>query len=170
MSKTIEHLYTLYNNPFYLTPLIVKFYEKYEGKQERDILLSYIIFPIALYEDSKEILVKKYAKRDIRMFLNFNRKESQSKKSLSEIKKNNKLFGLPDRVDEFKELTNLCLQYAFDKGCLKLNDDLSISFVKFDFERDNTLVEFLAVSENLALMLKKERITHIYMKLGIKNL
>lgn len=170
MSKTIDHLYRLYNNPFFLTPILIEFYKAYQGKQSKDILLSYIVLPIVLYEDSKLILLRKNKDRTIRTFINYHKKEDKTKFQ-KEIKKNEKLFGLPERVEEFKEMTNLCLQYAFDRGCLKLNEeDLSISYIKNDFEKDNTLVEFLTVAENLSIMFKKEKITHIYMKLGIKKL
>jgi hypothetical protein len=48
LSKIVENLNILYNNPFILTPIIVKFYENYEGKQSRDMLLSYLILPLVL--------------------------------------------------------------------------------------------------------------------------
>ncbi|MNR29903.1 hypothetical protein D3C85_1473200 [compost metagenome] len=67
-------------------------------------------------------------------------------------------------------MTNLCLQYAFDSGCLQLNRDLSITFLKSNFKKDNSLVENLRVAENLALLLKNEKITHVYMRLGIKKI
>jgi Family of unknown function (DUF6521) len=169
MSKIIEHLYTLYNNPFFLSPIIVRFYEKYEGKQNKDILLSYLILPIVLYEESSKTLYTKRNDRSLKSYLNYDRK-GNVEKSILEIKKNTKLFGLPDRVQEYKDLTNLCLQYAFDRGCLKVNEDLSISFIKYDFEQDNTLVTFLLASENMARMLKQEKLIDIYRKLGLKNL
>jgi hypothetical protein len=160
MSKVIQHLSILHNNPFILTPIIVKFYEKYDGKQGKDMLLSYLILPLVLYENSKIILKNK--KKGLRTFINYTKTE--------EIKKNDKLFGLPSRLEEFKELTNLCLQYAFDTGSLRLNADLSITFIKSDFIVDNSSVEYLKPAENLALLLKNEKITHIYMRLGIKKI
>ncbi len=169
MTKSVEYLYTLHNNPFLLTPIIVKFYEEYRGKQPKDILLSYLILAICLYDDSKRILQRKNKGRDLRTFINYSRKEDL-KKHKKEITKNQKLFGLPDRINEYKEMTNLCLQYALDRGNLKVNKDLSISFVKNDFAHDNTLTEFIKASENLALMLKHEKLINIYIKLGIKNL
>ena len=169
MSKIVENLNILYNNPFILTPIIVKFYENYEGKQSKDMLLSYLILPLVLYEDSKCVLLNKNTKRDLRTFINYRIKEDL-KRNKKEIKKNNKLFGLPDRVDEYKEMTNLCLQYAFDSGSLQLQSDLSIKFLEYKYKADNSLVEYLKVAENLALLLKKEKITHIYMRLGIKKI
>ena len=77
---------------------------------------------------------------------------------------------MPDRIDEYKEMTNLCLQYAFDRGNLKLNEDMSISYLKNDFANNNTIVEFIKASENLALMLKKDKLIHVYTKFGIKKL
>jgi hypothetical protein len=160
MSKAIQHLNILYNNPFLLTPIIVKFYEKYEGKQDKDMLLSYLILPLVLYEGSKLILKNK--KKGLRTFINYTKK--------NEINKNDKLFGLPVRVEDYKELTNLCLQHAFDTGSLQLNRGLSITFLKNNFKVDNSSVVYLKAAENLALLLKKEKITHIYMRLGIKKI
>ena len=167
MSKTIENLNILYNNPFNLTPIIVRFYQKYNGKQSKDMLLAYLILPLVLYEDSKTALLNK--KKELRTFINYCHKQDDSKNK-KEVKKNEKLFGLPDRVADYKEMTNLCLQHAFDSGCLQLNRDLSITFIKYNFKKDNSLVESLKVAENLALLLKNEKLTHIYMRLGIKKL
>ena len=167
MSKAIQNLDILYNNPFVLTPLIVTFYEKYEGKQQKDMFIAYLILPIVLYEYSKIILKTK--KKELRTFINYIQKED-IKNNKIEIKRNDKLFGLPNRVDEFKELTNLCLQYAFDTGSLRLNKDLSITFIKNDFKIDQSIVEYNKAAQNLALLLKNEKITHIYMRLGIKKL
>lgn len=169
MSRTIEHLYTLYNNPFYLAPIIVKFYEHYKGRHDKDVLLAYLILPLVLNEDSRRPLLKKDSRRTIRTYFNFHKKLDEVK-GVEEVKKNKKLFGLSDRVEEFKQMTNLCLQYAIDRGCLSITDDLCISFNRFDFEHDNTLVEYLAAAENLAVMFRNDKITHIYMMFGIKNL
>ncbi|HEX8017573.1 MAG TPA: three component ABC system middle component [Flavobacterium sp.] len=167
MSKIIENLDALYNNPFLLTPIIVRFYEKYEGKQQKDFLLSYLVLPIVLYEGSKSSLLTK--KKELRTFINYSQKKDIEKNKL-EIKKNEKLFGLPLRVEEYKEITNICLQYAFDLGCLQLNEDLSIKFLEYKFKKDNSLVENLKVAENFAVVLKKEKITHVFMRLGIKRI
>lgn len=167
MSKAIQNLDILYNNPFILTPVIIAFYEKYEGKQQKDMFVAYLILPIVLYEYSKIVLKK--PKKELRTFINYVQKED-IKNNKAEIKKNDKLYGLPNRVDEFKELTNLCLQYAFDTGSLRLNKDLSITFIKNDFKIDQSILEYIKASQNLASLLKNEKITHIYMRLGIKKL
>lgn len=167
MSKTIENLEILNNNPFILTPIIVQFYEKYNGKQEKDMFLAYLILPLVLYEYSKIVLKSK--KKELRTFINYVQKEDINNKKI-EINKNDKLFGLPGRVNEYKELTNLCLQYAFDTGTLRLNKDLSITYIKNDFKVDKSIIEYIEASKNLALLLKNEKITHIYMRLGIKKI
>jgi len=159
MSDTIENIYTLYNNPFLLSPIIVKFYEKYHGTQDKDILLSYLIFPIVLYEPSMICLLTK--KKELRTFISYEK---------GPIKKHEKLYGLADRIDEYKEMTNLCIQYCVDNGNLKIGNDLSISFIKSEFKRDNTIVGYLKAAENMAIMLGKEKLSHIYLKLGIKKL
>lgn len=167
MSKAIQNLNILYNNPFILTPIIITFYEKYEGKQGKDMFLAYLILPLVLYEYSKIVLKNK--KKELRTFINFVQKED-IKNNKTEIRKSDKLYGLPGRVEDFKELTNLCLQYAFDTGSLRLNKDLSITFIKNDFKVDKTLIENFKASQNLALIFKNEKITHIYMRLGIKKI
>ena len=144
MSKAIQNLDILYNNPFVLAPVIVSFYEKYEGKQQKDMFISYLILPIVLYEYSKIILKTK--KKELSTFINYVQKED-IKNNKIEIKRNDKLYGLPSRVDEFKELTNLSLQYAFDAGSLRLNNDLSITFIKNVILNDLfTILNILAAS------------------------
>jgi hypothetical protein len=136
---------------------------------DRDVLLAYLVLPLVLNEDSRRPLLRKDSRRTLRTYFNFNKKLDEVK-GVEEVKKNKKLFGLPDRIEEFKQITNLCIQYSIDRGCLNLTNDLSISFDRFDFQHDNTLVEYLVAAENLAAMFRNDKITHIYMMFGIKNL
>lgn len=167
MSRVIQHLNVLHNNPFILTPIIVNFYKNYQGKQPKDMFIVYLILPLVLYEFSNPFLKRK--KTGLRTFISAFQKE-QLDKNKKEIKKNEKFFGLPDRIKEYKELTNICLQYAFDTGSLQLNQDLSITFLKNDFKIENSMKEYMKASKNLAHLLKKEKITHVYMRLGIKKI
>jgi len=41
-------------------------------------------------------------------------------------KEHDRFYGLPARVEEYKRLTSLCLQYALDLGVLEMNQDLSL--------------------------------------------
>ena len=131
------------------------------------MFIPYLILQIVLYEYIKIILKTK--KKELRTFINYVQKED-IKNNKIEIKRNDKLYGLPSRVDEFKELTNLSLQYAFDAGSLRLNNDLSITFIKNEFKIDQSVMEYTKAAQNLAILLKNEKITHIYMRLGIKKL
>ena len=47
MSRFVDSIFTLQNNVFALTPLLISFYKNLKGK-EKDLLLAYFIFPIVL--------------------------------------------------------------------------------------------------------------------------
>ena len=73
MIKRFEYLYTIYNNAFKYTPIIYSFYKEYRG-QDKDILLSYLILPLVLNEESKKSLIKSKPSSSIYTFLQKKRK------------------------------------------------------------------------------------------------
>jgi len=155
MSKTAEHLYVLYNNPFILYPIIVDFYKHYEGSQKNDILLSYLIFPIVLYEESKNDLQRAEHRRVIRTF----------------VKEKDRLYGLTRRIVEFKNLTNLSIQLAIDKKLLIVDQNLSVQVDNELFAiQERRLETYLKASANLAKMLKNTEVLAIYRQFGIKEI
>ena len=127
MIKRIEYLYTLYNNIFAYTPLLHSFYEEYIG-QDKDILLSYLILPLVLNETSRNKLVKLTARSSLFTFCKYEEC----------------IIGLPERIKQYKAVTNDCIQYGVDRGLFR---KLPIHLVS----RYDRKLELLKVHRNFAL-------------------
>jgi hypothetical protein len=155
MSKTVDSLYILYNTPFLLSGVIVEFFNNYTTAQKNDILLSYLVLPLALYESSKKGLQRANKQRTIRTF----------------IKDPERLYGLADRLEEYKRTTNLALQYALDQHYLYINESLSVVVnQEIRPEINPGLKPGLTAAANLAKMLNDIDVVSVYRQLGIKRL
>jgi len=158
MSKYIESVYKIYNNPFVFTPLIVAFYEKIKQKP-KNILLAYLILPIVLNERSKQTLQVARSTSSIHTFI-----DSKDKS------KRENVFGLPERIKNYKEITNQCIQHAIDNQCIKVNEDLSIEFLKKIDNKVENLNRSFKASSNLHKILRDLDVVTIYRLLGVKEL
>lgn len=153
MSKVVENIYKIHNNPFIFTPLIIKFYEKYFG-QEKDVLLSYLILPLVLHEDTKLWLCKANVRSSLHTF---------------GAKKEN-FFGLPKRIVEYRDVTNKCLQNALNKKMIVINDNLSVQVIDSNSHCEASLKKSLKASANITKILKSLDVVAIYRLLGVKKL
>ncbi|MDB5122818.1 MAG: hypothetical protein JWP94_947 [Mucilaginibacter sp.] len=155
MSKSVDSFYALYNNPFLLSGIVVEFYKHYSFKQQNDILLSYLILPLTLYESSKAGLQRANKQRSIRTF----------------VKEPERLFGLAERLKEYKKMTNLTMQFAIDQRYLLIDEVLS---VKVDSSNEITmnpgLKPHLTAAANLAKMLNAVDVISVYRQFGIKRI
>src|ERR1035437_4634959 len=122
-SQSIESIYKLYNNPFLLAPLIIEFYSNYKS-QPKDILLAYLIFPIVLHNESEKGL----------------RRANSNRSLITYRRENNRICGLPERLSEYKELTQFCLQYEIDSEFVVVNKDLSICVINKPPINDSSLL------------------------------
>ncbi len=155
MSKLVDSYYTLYNNPFLLSGIVVEFYKNYTSKQKNDLLLSYLILPLTLYENSKLGLQRAHKDRSIRSF----------------VKEPDRIFGLADRLNEYKKITNLSIQYAIDNQYIYIDKTLSVS-VNPDNKPDLNLGlgTHLKAASNLASMLNGINVVAVYRQFGIKRI
>jgi len=155
MSKAVDSFYTLYNNPFLMSEIVIEFYKHYDMSQKNDVLLSYIVLPLSLYEPSKIALKRANTQRSIRTF----------------VKAPERLFGLADRVIEYKKITNMAIQFALDKRSIIIDEKLSIHVNTENLAPSNTsLKAYLNAAANLAKMLKGVDIVSVYRQLGIKKI
>jgi len=153
MIKSIKHIHKVYNNPFLLTPLILNFYENYSG-QNNDILLSYLILPLVLNDDTRKWLLK-----------------ARTNSSLTTFgKRRENYYGLPERIKEFKNITNQCLQYAIDKKFIEVNSALQIKVLQPDMDCLGFLKDAIKASENINKIFKDIDVVSIYRALGVKQL
>lgn len=155
MSRMIDSIYKVNNNPFIFAPLVMEFYKFTESKP-KDILLSYLILPLVLYETSKNSL---------------NYSNTNSSISTFSRKKEN-LYGLGSRLNKYKDITNKCIQYLIDNKYLYLDENLSVKIVNSDKKLYcvTSLRSELKSSGKLNKVFKDYSVVEIYKLLGIKEL
>lgn len=155
MNEAIKNIGTLYNNPFVFGKIIHTFYSSYE-KREKDILLSSLILPLSLYPASQEYLTQR-------------KNPNSSLRILA--KKNERIFGLQERVVDYRNITNITLQYAIDIGTLNVDVDMSIKIIKdwptsFNFSPKKAIT----AAERLGEYMSKYDVTMNYQLLGVKEI
>lgn len=155
MSRMIDSIYKVNNNPFIFAPLVMEFY-KFTESRPKDILLSYLILPLVLYETSKNSL---------------NYSNTNSSISTFSRKKEN-LYGLGSRLNKYKDITNKCIQYLIDNKYLYLDENLSVKIVNSDKKLYcvTSLGSELKSSGKLNKVFKDYSVVEIYKLLGIKEL
>lgn len=158
MNKFIDSVYKIHNNPFVLTPLVVAFYEQLE-KKPKNILLAYLVLPLVLNERSKQTLQTARKTSSIHTFIDS-----------SDKSKRENIFGLPERIKNYKEITSQCIQHAIDNQWLKVNEDLSIEFLKKIDNRAESLNQSFKASSNLHKIFRDLDVVTIYRLLGVKEL
>lgn len=154
MIKRIEYLYMLYNNIFAYTPLLHSFYEAYIG-QDKDILLSYLILPLVLNETSRNKLVKLTARSSLFTFCKYEEC----------------IIGLPERIKQYKAVTNDCIQYGVDSGLFTVSDSLHIEVS--ELEKTKKFIvdsDKIKAAKKIAMILKSYDIPTIYRNLGVAEL
>lgn len=158
MNKFIKNMHTIYNNSFIFTPLLVEFY-KTLPTTENNILLAYLVLPLVLHESSKGTLKNVKSSSSIYTFTDTKNKTKQDS-----------LFGLQDRIINYKKLTNQCLQHAINGNFIEIEDNLSIKFTKQLENNTIFLSESFKASSNLCKIFKDLDAITIYKLLGIKKL
>jgi len=158
MNKYIESLSKVHNNVFVLTPLFIAFYKNVEPKPN-NILLSYLVLPLVLYKVSQNKIRRSNARSNIYTFLNSKEKSKRAN-----------VYGLPERVQEYKNITNQCLQYAIDNNWLQINEDLSVNVLEEQNNKSNNLEVAFKASQKLYNIFKDLEVIEIYRLLGVKKL
>lgn len=153
MSKFVDSIYQIHNNPFVLAPLFLEFFRPIQPKP-KNILLAYLVLPLVLHEDCKQWLVGAKITSSIHTFNN---------------KKEN-LFGLHERIRLYKDLTNQCIQYAIDNQMIKINENLIVEVLLTKNETVENLKEPLKASSNLYKVFRDLDVVAIYRLLGVKEL
>lgn len=157
MSKTTDSIYTLLNNPFQLSELLLEFYKNYTSISEKNILLAYIVFPLCLNPQFQDKRIMKTS--SIRTLW------SGSDKIAKEI-----FANLPDQIQEYKSLTNEALLYLVDRKYISIGDNLSICLEEDNFKKSGLLKLELKAVNNLIKILQQDDIPTIYSSLGVKKI
>ena len=77
---------------------------------------------------------------------------------------------MPKRVQDYKEITDQCILYAIKNKWLKLNDDLSVAFLKEQQNSISSLNSAFKASSKLCNIFKNLDVVSIYKQLGVKEL
>ena len=154
MNKFVDSTYQIHNNPFVLAPLFVEFFRHIQPKS-KNMLLAYLVLPLVLHEDSKQWLVNAKITSSIHTFSNKKRNEKDN------------LFGLQERVQRYKDLTNQCLQYAIDNRMININRNLIVEVLTTKNKTVENLNDSLKASSNLHKIFKDLDIVTIYKLVGV---
>lgn len=153
MNSTIKHYYTIHNNLFIFSPIILEFY-KNNKTTDMNILLAYLILPLVLDDKTKNKLYK--SKKTTTLF--------------SFTKENSVLWGLQPNVEKYFDLTNKCIQYLVNENLIDIkNNSIFVTSKNINLSILNIEKEKKA-SEKLAAIFNKFDILTIYKTLGIKKL
>lgn len=153
MSKIAKNLYTIYNNPFMFTPLLLEFYKSYPGS-DKDSLLSYLIFPLVLHKSTKDTLKNVNVRSSLRTF----------------VRNKENYYALPNRIEEYRDITNMCVQNAIDAQKLVLQDNLSFKYIGEDISDSPLLGDSMRAARNLPKVIKNVDVVTVYRALGVKKL
>ncbi len=156
MSKFFDSIYDINNNIFVFSPLIVNFYKNLQPTK-KNILLAYLVLPIVLHEDSYK--KTKYLKKSSNIFTFLDNKD-----------KKNLIFGLENRIQKYKELTEKCIIYAIEMNWLEIKKDLSVKYLQDVNNKLSNLENAYKASEKLHIIFKNYDVVTIYKYLGVKKL
>jgi len=109
MSDSIHLLNVLHNNPFIFALAFVNFF-KVLGEKEKAFLLGYLILPMTLHMRSRNFLKNANSRSSLRTMLH-DRKH---------------VYGLDERVAQYREMTNTTIQYLLGTGDISMHDQLVI--------------------------------------------
>ena len=158
MSKYFDSIYDINNNIFVFTPIIVAFYKNLKPIP-KNILLAYLVLPMVLYEDSQRKIKNSNVRSNIFSFIN---NKDKDKKEL--------IYGLENRIQKYKDITNKCIIYAINQKWLEINEDLSVRYLKDVENKLANLENAYKAASKLHNIFKDFDVVTIYKYLGVKKL
>jgi hypothetical protein len=153
MNNAIDCYDVLTHSPLILAPLLESFYST-AIVQQRNVLLSYIVLPLSLHPSTRGFLAKSRATSNLRTFSN----------------DPTRLYGLAERITEFRRLTDRCMQIAFDAKSLSLQHDLSVKYLAKRLDSAGCPANAYAAARKLGTLLHVLDIPTVYRFLGVKRL
>ena len=146
MSRFVDNVFTLQNNVFALTPLLISFYKNLKCR-EKNILLSYFVFPLVLNQECIEKI-----------------KRLKTNSQLRRITRDKDIMaGFEERFVFYKDITNKCLQYALDCKYIEIDNNLAVRVITNDsMYSDPFLSESLILSSKLYKVFNQDVINTYY--------
>lgn len=151
MSRHVEYIATLYSNPFLLAPVFIEFYKSL-NKKPNSTLLMYTVLPLVLYPVSQHFL--------------YGARITSSITTMTSDK--SRMYGFEQRIEELKNLSSDCLQYALDCEALSLEDELILTPGTATMK--SVLPHLDRPARNLGILFKPYDVPTIYRMLGVKRI
>ena len=153
MSRLVDNIFTLQNNVFALTPLLISFYKNLKCR-EKNILLSYFVFPLVLNRECIEKI-----------------RRLKTNSQLRRITRDKDIMaGFEERFEFYKDITNKCLQHALDCKYIEIDNNLTVRVITNDsMYSEPFLSESLILSSNLYKIFNQD-VINTYYSFGIKEL
>jgi hypothetical protein len=156
MSSAIKSLRVLHNNPFILAPIFPAFFQSL-GEKRNGLLLSYLVLPMVLPPAPRKFLTN-----------------ANSRSSLMTLagkpEDRNRLFGLEERICEYRTLTNASMQHLVDNGMLSITKYLSAKTMPEASNEELCPLNTIKSASRLGLLFAPFDVPSIYRILGIKQL
>jgi hypothetical protein len=156
MSNAIQSFAVIYNNPFIFGPLFPSFYKSL-GEKQKGILLSYFVLPLVLYPASLKFLVNAKSTSSIMTMV-------------GKPGKRDRLYGLEERIAEYRELTNISIQHEIDIGMLSIDKNLSASVNSYRSTKSLGFSDYQKAASRLGYLFAPFDVPTIYRILGVKKL
>ncbi|MEZ8913922.1 three component ABC system middle component [Vibrio lentus] len=153
MANAIVHIDNIHNNAYILAPIIESFYEGAD-KRTRNLLLSYLVLPLILHEESRVKILKSNIRSSIYTIF--------SDASI--------LYGINERVQSFKETTNKCILLSSMENSLNIDSDMSVEFISRNIDYSFCNVDKIKSAKKLAALFNSHDIVEIFRKLGINKI
>ncbi len=153
MSTPVQALWVLHNNPFALGYLLPVFYGALEEKS-KSLLLSYLVFPLALYPESQKFLRNANVRSSVRTLL----------------KDKSRIFGLEERIAGYRRLTNLSIQHKIDNGLIRIGDDMAVLTDLGAVSCPEHLAGAKKAAGRLGVLFRPFDVPSIYRFLGLRRL
>lgn len=149
----IDHLYVLHNNPFIFSRVLLDFFEEL-GEKEHSALLTYLVLPIVLDKDNRDVLMRAIVTSNLRTF----------------VSRGDRLRALPERVLACRENGNACLRYLVGLGAIEFRG--SAVHVKQGEALNNQISppDVCKAAKVLARFFKNHEVPTIFRMLGVMGI
>jgi hypothetical protein len=153
MSNAVESFHELHYSPYVLAPIFEGFFST-ATPQKNGFLLSYVVLPLTLYPPSRAFL-----------------KNARKSSSLVTFWRDpSRFYGLAGRLEQCREITNLCMQCCVDGETLEIDEDLTVVSLGRTLDVSAAPVDSVRAAEKLGDLLKPLDVPAIYRLLGVRRL
>jgi len=146
-----KHIQILNTNPFFCGLIFQSFYKGYE-KKTCALLLHYLVLPIILFNDTRQILIGITKREDFNKFVNENKLT---------------FIDLQTKIWNMKTITNLTLIYLQNHEKIKLKSDVEI-FQNISYEKySEDLKIYLRSAYYLGYLLTNKETQQVFKTLNV---